>query len=107
MKRVHLAIGIILFLLFIITGRLMRIDFPDKGEIAQDFRLLMRSRHIYILLSGLLHLLLGLYFRWKPDWNARIVQFLASCVLIGSSSMFIAAFFLETYTYQHFSDVSR
>ena len=107
MKRVHLAIGIILFVVFIGTGRLMRADFPDKGEIPQEFRMLMRSRHIYILLSGLLHLLLGAYLQMKPDRTARILQWTASSILIVSSALFVSAFFVETYSYQHFSNVSR
>ena len=107
MKKTHIVIGILLFVVFVITGRLMRIDFPDKGEIPQDFRILMRSRHIYVLLSALLHLILGAYLRLDPERRVKIVQFAASFILIISSSLFVAAFFLETYTYQHFSDVSR
>jgi hypothetical protein len=43
--------------------RLFKVDFPDKEIIPQDFRLLMRSRHIYILFSGFIHLLLGVYLQ--------------------------------------------
>jgi hypothetical protein len=107
MKKVHIAIGILLFIVFVVTGRLMRVDFPDKGEIPQDFRILMRSRHIYILLSGLLHLILGAYLQLDAFRRVRIAQFAASFILTISSSLFVAAFFLETYTYRHFSNVSR
>jgi hypothetical protein len=107
MKRLHLVIGLIVFVVFVITGRLMRIDFPDKDIIPQDFRILVRSRHIYILFMALLNLLLGSYFRPHKTREARILQYAGSLVLIISSILCITAFFLETYSYHHFSDVSR
>lgn len=42
--------GILLFIVFTVTGKYMRVDFPDKDAIDQFLRILMRSRHIYILL---------------------------------------------------------
>src|SRR5262249_11930247 len=59
MKRIHLIFGLLLFVVFVITGRYMRLDFPDKDVISPDLRVLMRSRHIYILFSALIHLTLG------------------------------------------------
>jgi cytochrome b subunit of formate dehydrogenase len=67
MARAHLLFGIIIFIVFLVTGKFMRADFPDKEIIAQEFRLLMRSRHIYILLSSLIHILLGLYLEISPQ----------------------------------------
>src|SRR5258708_21131167 len=62
----HLIIGLSLFVIFLITGKYMRVDFPDKEIIPQDLRLLMRSRHIYILFSALIHLALGVYLQIRP-----------------------------------------
>ena len=85
----------------------MRVDFPDKDIIPQDLRLLMRSRHIYILFSAIIHLTLGVYLQIRPQLPRRIFQYLGSAVLVFSSVLLIWAFFVETYQTQQFSDLSR
>jgi hypothetical protein len=107
MPYLHLILGIILFVVFTITGKFMRWDFPDKDIIPQDFRILMRSRHIYILLSSLIHILLGVYLKMHAETWRKIVQIFASVLLIAGSVLFVWAFVYETYATQHFSDLSR
>lgn len=85
----------------------MRLDFPDKDAIPQDLRILMRSRHIYILFSGLIHLALGIYLQIRPQLVRRLFQYGGSIVLTYSSFMLVWAFVVETYSLQHFSDLSR
>jgi glucan phosphoethanolaminetransferase (alkaline phosphatase superfamily) len=85
----------------------MRWDFPDKDAIPQDFRILMRSRHIYILLSSLIHLALGVYLQIHGETWRKILQVFGSALLIAGSVLFVSAFVYETYTTQHFSDLSR
>jgi hypothetical protein len=106
MRRSHLIFGIILFAVFVITGRFMRIDFPDKEIIPQDLRLLMRSRHIYILYCGFLHILLGVYLQMRPGAK-RWLQYSGSLMLSISAVLLIWAFVAETYTFAHFSEISR
>jgi len=107
MSYFHLAFGIVLFIVFVTTGRFMRIDFPDKDLIPQELRLLMRSRHIYILFSALIHLALGVYLQMRPPLWQKILQYGGSAVLILSSVLLVWAFVTETYSLQHFSDISR
>lgn len=107
MARAHLIFGIIVFVVFLITGRFMRADFPDKEIISQEFRLLMRSRHIYILLSAFIHILLGLYLQMDEKAWRKYLQMFGSLLLFAGTSLLIWAFVYETYTTQHFSDVSR
>ncbi len=85
----------------------MRADFPDKDAIPQELRLLMRSRHIYILFSALIHLALGVYLSLRPATWRKIVQIAGSVVLLVSSIYLVRAFIVETYSLQHFSDLSR
>ena len=85
----------------------MRIDFPDKDLIPQDFRLLMRSRHIYILLSSFIHILLGLYLQIHPQIWRKYLQIIGSVALFAGTILLISAFFYETYTTQIFSSFSR
>ena len=107
MTYFHLIFGIILFVIFLITGRFMRVDFPDKEIIPQELRILMRSRHIYILLSSFLHIILGVYLQIQPQVWRKSLQLFGSFLLMLGSGLFIWAFVYETYTIQHFSDISR
>ena len=107
MKWFHLAFGLAVFIAFVVTGRFMRVDFPDKDVIPQELRLLMRSRHIYILFSAIIHLALGVYFQLRPNWLQEILQVAGSAALIVSSVLLVIAWREETYDLQHFSDLSR
>lgn len=107
MRLFHLIFGLLLFVAFTVTGRLMRIDFPDKGEIDQMLRILMRSRHIYILFNSLLHIALGIYLTIRPAVWQKSLQYLGSASLTVSSFLLLWGWWAETYQYQHFSDISR
>lgn len=107
MAYAHLIFGIIVFVAFLVTGKFMRLDFPDKEIIPQDLRILMRSRHIYILLSAFIHILLGLYLQIHNETWRKSLQIFASILLFTGTIILICAFFYETYTTRHFSEVSR
>jgi hypothetical protein len=107
MSWFHLIFGIVLFFVFTTTGSYMRSDFPDKDAIPQELRLLMRSRHIYILFSSLIHLVLGVYLRMSADRRIKVLQYAGSALLVVSSVFLVWAFVTETYSLQHFSDLSR
>lgn len=85
----------------------MRLDFPDKELIAPELRLLMRSRHIYILFSGLIHILLGVYFASQTKIWRKVFQFLGSLLLFLGGALLIWAFVYETYQNRDFSEISR
>jgi glucan phosphoethanolaminetransferase (alkaline phosphatase superfamily) len=105
--KAHLIFGVIVFVVFLITGRFMRADFPDKEFIPQEFRLMMRSRHIYILFAALLHILLGLYLQIALQKWRKYLQIFGSFLLTLGSALLIWAFVYETYATKQFSDVSR
>ena len=107
MSWFHLIFGFIVFIVFVTTGKYMRVDFPDKDIIPQDLRLLMRSRHIYILFSALIHLSLGAYLQMRPQVWRRAFQYVGSVLLVMSSGVLLWAFIVETYELAHFSDLSR
>ncbi|MFT3743520.1 MAG: hypothetical protein QM785_04415 [Pyrinomonadaceae bacterium] len=107
MSRFHLIFGIAVFIAFAVTGSYMRADFPDKDIIPQELRLLMRSRHIYILFSSLIHLMLGVYLSISPVRWRSVVQYIGSALLTASSGILLWGFIVETYQFAHFSDVSR
>lgn len=85
----------------------MRVDFPDKDIIPQDLRILMRSRHIYILFSSLIHILLGLYLQTHQKLWRKSLQIFGSFLLFAASLLLVWAFVFETYAAKHFSEISR
>ena len=103
----HLIFGVLLLVVFTQTGAYMRADFPDKEAISQELRVLMRSRHIYILFSAFIHMALGVYMRPSPSAWRKAVQLLGSAILVASSGLLVWAFIVETYTLHGFSDFSR
>jgi Mn2+/Fe2+ NRAMP family transporter len=106
-KWFHLIFGILLFIVFTVTGRYMRVDFPDKDAIDQFLRVLMRSRHIYILFSALIHLALGVYMQLRPQTWRKFVQIAGSVTLVAASVLLVYAWQVETYDLQQFSELSR
>jgi hypothetical protein len=103
----HLIFGIVMFVVFVTTGKFMRVDFPDKDAIPQELRILMRSRHIYILFSALIHLSIAAYYKVRTQTAAKILQYAGSFFLTAASVLLVWAFVWETYSVQHFSDLSR
>ena len=102
----HLLIGLATLVIFLVTGKYMRADFPDKDAIPQDLRLLMRSRHIYILFSSLLHLIASAYVQFRPQIWRRSAQLTGTFFLTLGSILLIWAFIWETYYATRFSDLS-
>lgn len=96
-----------MLVVFLTTGKFMRWDFPDKEIIPQDLRILMRSRHIFILFSALLHLLLGIYLTIEPNLWRKVLQIIGSILLTIAGILLIWAFVYETYYVKNFSDLSR
>lgn len=58
-------------------------------------RLLYRTRHIFILLSGLINLGIATYFTYRIQLWRKILQFIGSGLTFIASLLFIAAFFYE------------
>jgi len=58
-------------------------------------RMLYRSRHIYILLTGLLHLGIGSYIQYQTDTIRRALQWAGSLLITIASVLFLVAFFYE------------
>ncbi len=57
--------------------------------------MLYRTRHIFILLSGLLHLGIGSYFAYRLRAWRRAMQLVGSTLVTSSSVLFTIAFFYE------------
>ena len=95
MKRFHLIFGLLLVVIFLLTGQYMDRVHNHLRGMADGPRMLYRTRHIYILLSGLLHLGIGSYFKYRPERVRRILQLLGSFLITAAPIFFIIGFFQE------------
>jgi len=91
MRKVHLVVGVLTVVIFLITGQIMRHHQPAMKTLGDAERLMYRSRHLYILASGLVNLMLGLYLQMWNGWRASMQRF-GSVLLFGSPAFLILAF---------------
>ncbi|HEX6718359.1 MAG TPA: hypothetical protein VF088_14735 [Pyrinomonadaceae bacterium] len=95
MKKVHLIFGACVVVAFLLTGQYMDKYHNHLVGVADGPRLLYRTRHIFILLSGLLNLGIGAYFTYRIEMWQRTIQLLGSLLIFVASFLFIIAFFYE------------
>lgn len=94
MKTLHRIFGVLVIVAFLLTGQFM--EFYQVREMDDGARMMFRSRHIFILLAGLLNLGIGVYFtQWRERWRKRL-QLIGSALLIIAPLIMIGAFFYET-----------
>lgn len=95
MKLLHLIFGILVLVIFLLTGQYMNYYYNHMVGVSDGLRLLYRTRHIFILLSGLVNLGIGIYFSQREQLWRKILQWLGSVLIVSSSLLFITAFFYE------------
>ena len=64
LRKIHLWFGWLMVLAFVLTGQYMRRVIHPAMEADTTYRFSIRANHVYLLLFGLAHLLLGAY--WQP-----------------------------------------
>src|ERR1700742_5124740 len=95
MRRLHQAVGVMGLLVFVLTGQYLRRRYPNIDEMADGMRMLLRSRHLYIMLASALNLGLGLYFTSRPAGWRKAVQIIGSSLILIAPALLISAFFTE------------
>jgi hypothetical protein len=95
MKKIHLIFGVAVVIAFLLTGQYMDKHFHHLVGMPDGPRLLYRTRHIFILFSGLLNLGIGAYFTYRTEAWQRAIQLLGSLLIFGASVLFVIAFFYE------------
>ena len=76
MKRFHLIIGLTVIVIFLLTGQYM--EYVHNRLLPDGTRMLYRSRHIYLLLAGLLNLAIGIYLTARQGWRRSFSCWLAA-----------------------------
>ena len=95
MKRLHLVVGVATLLVFLLTGQYMDYLHVRTGVLGETARVMFRSRHIYLLLAGLVNLGVGSYFRDRERGWRRGLQLLGSALVVVAPVLMAAAFFAE------------
>jgi hypothetical protein len=93
MKRFHLIFGLVVVIVFLLTGQYM--EYVHNRELPDGMRMLYRSRHIYFLLAGLINLGLGLYLAPRPGGWQKTLQLVGSVFIVLSPGFLLVGFFLE------------
>lgn len=93
MKRLHLILGLVVIVIFLLTGQYM--EYVHNRTLPDGERMLYRSRHIYFLLAGLINLAIGLYFTYRSNGWRRTVQVIGSGLLIVAPVIVLIGFFYE------------
>src|SRR5262245_20458887 len=95
MKKVHLIFGVVVLVAFLLTGQYMDKIHNHLAGMPDGPRLLYRTRHIFILLSGLVNLGISAYFTYRSERWQRTLQLLGSLFIFVASLLYLAAFFYE------------
>jgi hypothetical protein len=90
-----LAVGILAVIAFLATGQFMRRHAPPMASLEDGLRLMYRSRHIYLLGSSLVNLMLGLYLRTGIAGWRKTTQAAGSVLLLASPLLLLMAFVNE------------
>lgn len=95
MRRIRLIVGVATVLAFLISGQMMSHHAPPLSALGANARLMYRSRHIYILASGLVNLMLGLYLQRRATRWRMILQSAGSTFLVAAPVLLGWAFTIE------------
>jgi hypothetical protein len=100
LKRIHFYFGLGVILHFVITGLLMRLNYFSIEPQDTLVRMMLRANHIYILFSGLVHLLISYSLR---ESNTRKLHLVASSILILATLGINVSFYIDPINHLNLS----
>ena len=95
MKKLHLVVGILSLIAFVLTGQYLKRVYPGMPGMDDGMRMMLRSRHLYIMLAGAVNTGLGLYLVDAGGGWRRTLQRIGSVLIAVAPAVLIAAFFIE------------
>jgi hypothetical protein len=91
----HRLLGLAAVALFLVTGLIMRRQHLELLSVDSGLRMLFRSRHVYLLFSGLVNVTVGLGFVLPSSGRGSRFALSGSILMLLSPLLLAAAFFLE------------
>src|SRR5436190_22943310 len=95
MKLLHIFVGAFVLVAFLLTGQYMNHLDVRSGALGDATRMMFRSRHIYVLLAGLVNLAVGTYFVRRAGGWRKALQLSGSVLVLAAPLLLLAAFFTE------------
>ncbi|VAX35757.1 hypothetical protein MNBD_UNCLBAC01-214 [hydrothermal vent metagenome] len=95
MKKIHFIIGVLGLGVFLFTGQYMHHVHNHLQGMEDGPRMLFRASHIYILLSSLVNLSLGVYLVFPDKGIRKYFQLFISLSAIVAPFLIILGFFSE------------
>jgi hypothetical protein len=95
MRRIHLIVGLLGIIAFLLTGQVMGHHRPRMEQVSAEVRMMYVSRHIYLLGAALVNMALGLYLRLQPAGWRRVLQQIGSLLILFSPVILVMAFLSE------------
>jgi uncharacterized protein YjeT (DUF2065 family) len=95
LRRVHLVIGIVGVIAFLLSGQVMGHHRPRMEQLPAELRMMYVSRHIYLLAAALVNTVLGLYLELHPSNWRRGLQLVGSMLMLVSVFSLTLAFMIE------------
>lgn len=98
LRKTHLYIGILIVIIFLLTGQFMHHKYDHLKNMELMNRALFRAGHLYILLFGLVNASLGAYYQSSKKKTIKKIQEFASVPIFIASFLVVYAFFTELPT---------
>ena len=97
LRSLHLWVGVATVLVFLLSGQYMHWGYDHLDGMADSPRMMFRSAHIYLLWSGLLNTMLGLYLEVPAKNWAKALQFIGSLAILLGPPLLVMAFVSEPW----------
>lgn len=95
----HFIIGVVFFVLFLLTGAYMIVNFPELYVGREEVRMMYRATHIYILMSALMNLMAGCYLFYAKHESFIFLRKVSSVLILITPILFFIAFIFEPPDY--------
>ncbi len=96
MRRLHLVVGLVGVVAFLLTGQYMDRAHDHLHGMDPTPRLLFRSTHIYLLLASLINFALGLYLSPTSGWRVWL-RHAGSLLVLIAPPLLLIGFFVEPW----------
>src|SRR5207248_10110742 len=91
----HILLCAFVHFAYLLTEQYMTYLGVRSGALGDATRMMFRSRHIYILLAGLVNLAVGTYFVRRAGGWRKALQTSGSVLVLAAPLLLLAAFFTE------------
>ena len=95
MKKTHLTTGLIMVLIFVVSGLYLKFTLPPFDGNLDGNRMMYRASHVYLMMAAAVNVMAGIYFHAFKALLASRLQKLRSSLVILSQPILLLAFAIE------------